>query len=545
MLRRQDERGGGILVGSASGDVDIAAGHKIVLRGENHDGHWVRVGSEDSSSAVTLAAPHIDVLGGQGDNSFAELVTGAGGSLTLTRRRIHLRNMPERRRGAHRGAGRRRPDAGRRAPDLARRGPGGQRHLRRRRRAAVRRDHRDGPPAVQPRRRRRLRARRRDPRRRRLLLHLGGSADGLDLRHRQRRPRRADRGRAGDAGIAGTGAARGRRAGSPEPGPATRWWSPPAAPSTTPPAPGSSPPRPGCPLAALRRQLRQPFGPASRPERLRPLRPDLRRQPPGPARLCRQPRGLWRAADADPDRREPAQDLRRGSTPGYGTAGLRPGDSLATALASGPNVTSQGTPAKASVGSYATRVTATASGQGYALTLVNGRLTVDPAPLTVTGNDAARRYGDANPELSGRIEGFLPGDDASLLDGALTLATTATVASPVGAYAIVPSGLTVPDGNYAISLRPRQPDRRPGAADRHRQRRRPPLRRRRPRVLRPLRRLRARRGRGRPRRPPRGRQRRRRGQPGRQLQPHPGRAPQRQLRHQLPPRQPHHRPRRP
>ncbi len=153
-----------------------------------------------------------------------------------------------------------------------------------------------------------------------------------------------------------------------------------------------------------------------------------------------------------------AETLRKtyGETaaPGYATGGLRPGDSLGTALASGPNVTSNGAPARASAQSYATRMAATASGQGYVLVLVNGTLTVDPATLTITADDARRRYGAANPSFAGRIDGFLPGDDTSLLDGTLTFATGASAASPVGAYAITPSGLTDPGGNYAIAYVP-------------------------------------------------------------------------------------------
>ena len=87
---------------------------------------------------------------------------------------------------------------------------------------------------------------------------------------------------------------------------------------------------------------------------------------------------------------------------------------------------------------------ATASGQGYVLVLVNGTLTVDPATLTITADDARRRYGAANPSFAGRIDGFLPGDDTSHLDGTLTFATGASAASPVGAYAITPPASPTP-----------------------------------------------------------------------------------------------------
>ncbi|WP_337875532.1 MBG domain-containing protein [Elioraea sp.] len=136
---------------------------------------------------------------------------------------------------------------------------------------------------------------------------------------------------------------------------------------------------------------------------------------------------------------------------------LRPKDGpLATVLTGGTTSTSAGAPDSAAVGAYATSpvaaLTARGAAQRYALVLVDGTLTVTPAPLTVTANDATRTYGAANPAFSATYAGFVLGEGPGVLGGTLTFATPATPGSPVGGYAITPSGLT--SGNYAITFVP-------------------------------------------------------------------------------------------
>jgi hypothetical protein len=77
-------------------------------------------------------------------------------------------------------------------------------------------------------------------------------------------------------------------------------------------------------------------------------------------------------------------------------------------------------------------------------------LDVVPAPLTVTVNDASKVYGQANPAFSVSYGGLAGGDTPSALDGELSFATTATLTSDVGAYAVSASGLS--SSNYAISM---------------------------------------------------------------------------------------------
>ena len=74
-------------------------------------------------------------------------------------------------------------------------------------------------------------------------------------------------------------------------------------------------------------------------------------------------------------------------------------------------------------------------------------LVVTPAPLTITGTVASRAYGQANPALLGAISGVTNGDN--ITD---TFSCSATTASAVGTYAIVPgTAIGVDLTNYAIT----------------------------------------------------------------------------------------------
>ncbi len=85
----------------------------------------------------------------------------------------------------------------------------------------------------------------------------------------------------------------------------------------------------------------------------------------------------------------------------------------------------------------------------YAVTINNGVLVVNPAPLSVSAANASMVYGDPVPAFSGTITGIKNGDTITA-----TYSTTATSASAVGNYAIVP---TLSDGgtgtlpNYTVT----------------------------------------------------------------------------------------------
>ena len=104
--------------------------------------------------------------------------------------------------------------------------------------------------------------------------------------------------------------------------------------------------------------------------------------------------------------------------------------------------------AASSAGTYA--ITATgATSSNYAITHVNGTLTINPAALLITAQDKTKVYGAALPTLTAAYAGFVNGDSASSLTTPVTLATIATTASGVGSYSITASGAA--NANYSIS----------------------------------------------------------------------------------------------
>jgi 6-phosphogluconolactonase (cycloisomerase 2 family) len=102
------------------------------------------------------------------------------------------------------------------------------------------------------------------------------------------------------------------------------------------------------------------------------------------------------------------------------------------------------------VGSYPITCTiGTLTAQNYVFAFVAGTLTVNPAPLTVTVNNATRAYGDPNPAFTGTITGLKNGDNITA-----TYSTTATITSPVATYPITAT-LVDPNNllpNYAVTI---------------------------------------------------------------------------------------------
>ncbi|HOG49074.1 MAG TPA: MBG domain-containing protein, partial [Lentisphaeria bacterium] len=115
-------------------------------------------------------------------------------------------------------------------------------------------------------------------------------------------------------------------------------------------------------------------------------------------------------------------------------AGLKNDD---VAPATPPAIACAATPASP-VGAYQITLAGGAD-PNYTLILQNGALTVTRRLLTVTANNASRLYGDPNPNLTMTYDGFVAGDDVGDLDTAPIATCSATPASPVGAYAIIPA----------------------------------------------------------------------------------------------------------
>jgi 6-phosphogluconolactonase (cycloisomerase 2 family) len=127
-------------------------------------------------------------------------------------------------------------------------------------------------------------------------------------------------------------------------------------------------------------------------------------------------------------------------------AGIKNGDNI-TAI-----YTTPATPASP-VGTYPIIPSPSDNGTGtlanYVVTLNNGSLTISPAPLSVTANNATRAFGAPNPTFTGTIVGIKNGDNITA-----TYSTPATANSPTGTYPIIPA-LVDPTGklgNYSVTI---------------------------------------------------------------------------------------------
>ena len=140
-------------------------------------------------------------------------------------------------------------------------------------------------------------------------------------------------------------------------------------------------------------------------------------------------------------------------------SGLQPGvsgaylaDTLSSVFSTTPQAVSAGSAAAANVGTYAITISNISlantyvPGDGYAVVVQNGTLTITPATLTYVANAASRSAGDLSPAFSGTVTGFVNSDtQASSTTGTLSFTSTATPASAAGSYAINGSGLTATD----------------------------------------------------------------------------------------------------
>jgi predicted hotdog family 3-hydroxylacyl-ACP dehydratase len=119
----------------------------------------------------------------------------------------------------------------------------------------------------------------------------------------------------------------------------------------------------------------------------------------------------------------------------------------ASSLTTLPTVTNSAA-AGSPVGAYVLTPSGAAD-PNYTFQYVTGIYTIQKAALNVTAVNQTMTYGGAVPTLTASYSGFVNGDNASSLTTAPTITTTATSASPVGAYPITASGATAP--NYTIT----------------------------------------------------------------------------------------------
>ncbi len=122
-------------------------------------------------------------------------------------------------------------------------------------------------------------------------------------------------------------------------------------------------------------------------------------------------------------------------------------DEDASVLITAPTASTTAT-STSSAGTYPITV-AGGVASNYLFSYVGADLTINQATLTVTAEDQSRSYGADNPALAFAYEGFVNGEDATVLTTVPTATTTATSTSSVGTYAITAAGGE--DDNYAFS----------------------------------------------------------------------------------------------
>jgi hypothetical protein len=119
------------------------------------------------------------------------------------------------------------------------------------------------------------------------------------------------------------------------------------------------------------------------------------------------------------------------------------------AIVTGSLISSTSAETNSPVGNYPITV----SGQtapNYTINYVASTLSITPAPLLVKADNKGRAYGQTNPVFTASIIGLVNGEATNVLEGALGFTTAAETNSPIGAYSIIPSGLTCT--NYSITF---------------------------------------------------------------------------------------------
>ena len=144
------------------------------------------------------------------------------------------------------------------------------------------------------------------------------------------------------------------------------------------------------------------------------------------------------------------------ANPALGTtvSGFVNGENLATSGVSGSGAASTTANATTGIGSATiTAAAGTLAASNYDFTnLVNGTLTINQRPVTVTADPKTKNYGDVNPALSFTVAADGVGSSRGLVNGdslSGSLSTAATQASSVGSYTIDASALS--NGNYLVT----------------------------------------------------------------------------------------------
>ena len=93
-------------------------------------------------------------------------------------------------------------------------------------------------------------------------------------------------------------------------------------------------------------------------------------------------------------------------------------------------------------------------GQSYYTSAGPYTITVNPATLTVTANNASQAVGAPNPPFSASYSGFTNGDSPSVVSGSPAFSTPANSSSPAGVYPIDVSQGTLAAASYTFAFVP-------------------------------------------------------------------------------------------
>lgn len=133
----------------------------------------------------------------------------------------------------------------------------------------------------------------------------------------------------------------------------------------------------------------------------------------------------------------------------YSVSGFVNGDT-ASVISGTPALSTTATPGSA-VGTYAIAADVSSlTAASYSFTASNGTLTINKAALSVKADDKSKAFGAQLPTLTVTYAGFVNGETAAVLSGALNVSTTATASSPAGTYPITAGGLS--STNYNVSF---------------------------------------------------------------------------------------------
>ena len=127
------------------------------------------------------------------------------------------------------------------------------------------------------------------------------------------------------------------------------------------------------------------------------------------------------------------------------------GLAVSYAVISGPGTVSGSTLTITGAGSIVVQAMQAGNSSYEAAIPVSVTVTVNPAVLTVTANNASMVSGQALPNFSYTINGYVNGDPSTVVSGTATLMTTATSNSPAGTYPITFATESLSASNYTFS----------------------------------------------------------------------------------------------